>query len=401
MSFELERESLIMAINSVKERKSRSVLTVLGIVIGIAAIVSLVSIGEGTKATVEDAFSSFGANKIIVTSGFGMSGFGAPTVSDKLTNKDVDNIERIRGVELAIPVSMQSIPVEYKGNSMPVVVIGVDMDVSEDFFSDVQGYELGAGRFPKKGDKYSCVVGYSVANDIYPDEVRIRDKLSIKGVDVRVVGILKQQGNSQDDAAVIMPLEGFKEVAGTEDIGYILVKIADSSMMETTGNIIQEYLDKEHGEDAFTAMSTVQLAEQIGGILNMLSLLLGAIAAISLLVAGIGIANTMFMTVIERTKEIGIMKSIGATQKNILEIFLIEAAIIGLIGGVLGCGLGIVLSGVISQASVYLGISIQTAVTPTLLAVGMSFAVVVGVVSGFIPARKAAKMNPIEALRYE
>jgi putative ABC transport system permease protein len=230
----------------------------------------------------------------------------------------------------------------------------------------------------------------------------VNDKFTIKDGKVQVIGILKETGQSTYDSIIIAPIEDVQETSAEKD-QYIIIfaRANDPNNIDTIAKNIQEKLDDSHGEKVFQVLTTKQLTERIGTVTNMLSFVLGGIAGIALIVAGIGIANTMYMSIMERTREIGIMKAIGATNKNIIEIFLMEAALIGFIGGIIGDALGVILSEVLGAILKSYGMSFSTKVTPELLALGLGFAVGVGVFFGFLPARKAAKMNPIEALRYE
>lgn len=391
-----------MAFSSIKERRLRSALTVLGIVIGIAAIISLVSIGEGMRRGITDMLEQFGANKIMVMPSMQM-GFGPPVIGESLTEDDLDDIKRVRGVDIAVPILFRSLPVEFNGESEVLSITGVDTEDAEEFFSDIQAFQLEAGRFQRSGDRYGIVIGYLIAKNVFSDEVKLNDRLEIKETNFEVIGIMNEMGNQQDDTMIILPLDTLRDMIDEEtEITMFFIKVKDANRIEYVVDSIQKNLDDEHGEDTFMVMSTMQLTEQIGSITSMISVFLGGIAGISLLVAGIGISNTMLMSIMERTREIGIMKAVGATNKEIMEIFLIESAAIGLIGGILGCVIGIGISRVISTASSYFfGMSINTAVTPELISIGLGFAVGVGVVSGLFPARRAAKLKPVEALRYE
>jgi putative ABC transport system permease protein len=399
LSLVFEIESLHMAIRSIRERKLRSALTVLGIVIGISAIVSLVSIGEGTNKYIEEQFEQFGANKIIVSQ-TSFAGFSQPSSFEPLSEDDLDIVKRVRGVDAAIPILFKTMLVEYKDDSRSTSVMGINSKESVEFFSDIQSLDLKSGRFIKSGDRYSAVIGSMVAEEIFEEEVRIRDELVIKDQSFEVVGILKEIGNSEDDTSIMIPLESMRDLLGDEDeITYILASVGDTSQVDAIAELIQDKMDREHGEDVILVLSTTKLAEQITTITNMLSTVLGGIAGIALIVAGIGIVNTMYMSILERTKEIGIIKAIGASSLNIMEIFLIEAAIIGLIGGIIGTMFGYLMSEVLEVALGSYGMPLKTEVTPQLAAFGIGFSILVGAVSGFLPARKAAKLDPIEALR--
>lgn len=390
-----------MAFDSIRGRKVRSGLTVLGIVIGIAAIISLVSVGEGMRLAITEMMKQFGANKIMILPQM-QAGFGPPVIGEFLTEKDLNDVKRVRGVEIAIAIFFRSLPTEHRGETTTLSISGVDVKESDKFFSDVQTYELATGRFQRPGDKYAVVIGHSIAKDVFSNELNLRDKLKIKDATVEVIGIMKEMGNQQDDTMIIMPLETIRDMTGESDeITMIFVKVSDASKADRVASSIQSKLDDAHGEKTFMVMSTKQITEQVGSITNLVSIVLGGIAAIALVVAGIGIANTMFMSIMERTHEIGIMKAIGATNANVMEIFLLESAVIGIIGGIIGCVIGVGMSSLIGAASSFYGLQIRTAVTPQLLLIGLGFSIGVGVISGLWPARRAAKLNPIEALRYE
>ncbi len=390
-----------MALRSIRERKLRSILTVTGIVIGIAAIVSMVSIGEGTNAYIQEQFEQLGANKIIIipfSMGGGASGFLG---TEQMTEKDADLVKSVRGIEEAIAILYKTLPVTHKDVIFSTMIIGVNSEEAKDLFEGSQ-IEIKNGRWIRPGDRYVVTLGSLIAEESFGRELNARDKVVIKGKSFEIVGIMKEIGNTQDDAQIYMPLEILRELVDEpEEISAIYAQVFDASDIEDVAERVQQKLDNKHGEDTFSVMSTSTLAGQISTITSALSLVLGAIAGIALLVAGIGIANTMYMSILERTKEIGIMKAIGASSSNILRIFLTESAIIGLLGGVIGIVIGTSISSVLGYVLDAQGLPLKTVVTFELASLGLGFSVVVGLISGFLPARKAAQLSPIEALRYE
>jgi len=370
--------------------------------IGIAAIVSIISIGEGLRETITGELESFGANNILISPGGGGGGFGPPSFSEPLNEKDVKNIERIRGTDTVFGILMRGLSFEFKDEKKVLNIFGLDFDNAAEFFSDMGGYELQSGRIPRPEEKDSIVMGYLAAKKSFDEEIRVKDKVTINDENFRVAGIFKETGSESDDNLILMCMECMRDLTGVEDeISIIFVKVSDAKRIDSIAEDIQEEMDDEHGEDVMSVFTTKQLTEQILMITGSLTLFLSAIAGVSLLVAGIGISNTMLMSVMERTREIGIMKSIGASNIKIMMLFLTESIIIGFIGGVVGILLGILISQGLSQVDIQGGLPLITAVTPQLLIMGLTFSVIVGAVSGFFPARRAAKLNPIEALRYE
>jgi putative ABC transport system permease protein len=396
----LIRESLRISLDSLRHKKISSALTVLGIVIGIASIIALVSIGEGLRNSISQQLESFGSDKIIVMQGSGGNIAGA-FLGESLKETDVKKIENMNGVRSATGVLFKSLPIKYRKEIKTTFVIGVDESKTEEFFS--QTYEINEGRYPNKGEKGVIVLGALASTKLFEKEVKIGDSVYINDEKFKVIGILKSVGNSQDDKQVYISLESLREISGGKDsLSAIFVKVSDVSRVDDIATSIEKKFDREYGKGSFSAMTSEQITESVGSILSVLTFVLAGIASISLVVAGVGIANTMFTSVLERTREIGIMKAIGATNNNILEIFLIESVLIGFIGGCIGCIVGFALSQIINIiATASLPIKFATVVTTDMILLGIGFSIAVGIVSGLYPARKAAKLQPVEALRYE
>lgn len=386
--------------SSIKHKKLSFGLTVLGIVIGIAAIVSLVSIGEGLQSSITETLEEFGGDKIMVTTGTGPPGMTSGLV---LEDEDVEDIKELSGVESAVGLLIRNVPIEYNDQYRNVYVWGMNVKEFEEFFFDISSFNLEKGRLPKTESERSAVIGYQTAYKIFGEDVRLKKKISILGKEIKVVGILEEIGNAQDDQSVALSLEVAKDVLNVDEITMIMAKATDEGRAKAVAADIEEMLEDKYGENSFMAMTTEELGEMVSGIIGLLSLALGGIASIALLVAGVGIANTMFTSVLERTRQIGVMKAVGATDWNIIEMFLIESAMIGLIGGIVGVAVGIGISEVIEIAAANLSIAIafKTVVTPQLILMGLGFSVLIGVLSGVVPARRAAKLNPVDALRYE
>jgi putative ABC transport system permease protein len=398
----LLRESLKLSFDSLKHRKVSFGLTILGITIGIAAIVGLISVGEGLKTAISQQLEQFGADKIMIVPSFSGSLVGSALLGEPLSDEDVKTVERVSGVEMAVGILVKTLPVEYRDEIETTFVSGLPAKESEKFFSEIQSFRLDEGRYFASNEESVAVLGWKAANDVFERKVGIGDSIKIKGEKLKVIGILKSIGNPTDDKSVILPLDTLRKITGNRDELTMILAKADVSRINSIASSIERKLNRKYGKNTFMAITSEQIMERVGSIFSILSFILGGIASIALIVAGVGVSNTMLTSVIERTREIGIMKAIGATNTNILEIFLIESALLGFIGGVIGCIVGSLFSSVVSFfASQMLSIRFEAVVTPQIILLAIAFSTVVGVVSGFFPARRAAKLQPVEALRYE
>jgi putative ABC transport system permease protein len=419
------KKSFQLAWNILVHSKLRSWLTIIGIIIGIAAVVSIVSISVGAKQQLEDQLGNLGANILTVTSGFsratgnmgfdrgGRGGamaefFGVEDSSDEevqnLTARDINIIKNIANVNYVMGAVSSEGDMTYSGKTASVRITGIDVLVWKEITTEV----LESGRFLTSGDSYSIVIGSNLASSTF-DDIPINSKVIIDGKSFNVVGIL-DGGNS-----VYMPIETARDVfedIGEKEFDSISIQIEDVSISNETVTTITSKLMMSRGilqedEIDFTITNPSAMQETMQETMDTMSIFLGAIAAISLIVGAIGIANTMFTSVLEKTREIGIMKAIGARNKNILVIFLLNSGMIGLVGGIGGVILGVIGSGLISSmASTSSGGGMvnmfsNTAVTPALLIGALLFSIIVGMIAGIIPAYRASKLKPVDALRYE
>ena len=403
-----------VGISNLLHRKLRSWLTMVGIFIGIAAVVALISLGQGMKEAIGNVFLNIGADKIVIQAKSGLQFAGPPgsSAASNLTTHDMDVVKRVNGIDKVGARLIKPAKLDFNNEvkfyfaaSMP------DEDEGRALITEVNRYETESGRLLKRGDKFKVFIGNSVANKgvFKKKNIELGNTIKINDVEFEVVGILKKSGNPQQDRVVIVPEDTLREVLKIDKrkVDVIAVKVQKGVDVNNVANEIEKAMrrdrDLELGKEDFEVSTPQQILETLNTILTMVEVVLIGIAAVSLLVGGIGIANTMYTAVIERTKEIGIMKAVGAQNKDILFIFMIESGLLGLTGGAIGIALGIGLSKFVEfLAFKFLGTSLIKAFFPWYLIVGsLMFSFLVGTISGLLPAKQASSLKPVDALRYE
>jgi len=395
------------SISNIRKRRTRSWLTMIGIFIGIAAVVSLISLGQGMQSAINEQFQMMGADKIIVSPGSSvLSSFGG--TAKTLTDKDKDVVEKVSGVNLAAAMVYKQAQIKFNGKTKYTFIMGLPTDKTLKIVEDMQSVKIDKGRSLKTSDKYKVIVGYRTGIDLFDRDIKIGDKIEIQGKEFEVIGILERIGNKQDDTSVFIPLDTARELFNMGDeISTMIVQvnpgIEPSIIAEEIKKDLRKSRDEEKGDETFSVETSEQLIETFNTILNVIQFVLIGIAAISLFVGGVGIMNTMYTAVIERTREIGVMKAIGARNSDIMLIFLIESGTLGLVGGAIGIVLGIGLSKLVEFIAINVwGTTLLKAYFPWYLILGaLAFSFLVGSASGLLPARQASKMKPVDSLRYE
>ena len=395
-----DRELFHIAFKNLIGRRLRSFLTIFGIIVGIAAIVALISIGEGLNQSVADQFEQLGTNTIMVLPGGGFM----ESVFAKLDDDDVDLIEDVKGVDFAAALYITSLQVEYKDEIKTVIAIGIDPEKIDQLgFIGIANVEEGRNLPPH--DTTAVVIGSQFGTSIIKEDIGIRQGLKVNGDKLRIVGVLEEAQNSfgsMFNTALSMNSDSLKDLSDTELTPFrIIVKALPGEDIDELKERISNRLEKIHGKKDFQVMDLQQMAEMASSIVGMISLVLIGIAGISVLVGGIGIMNTMLMSVLERTKEVGVMKAIGATTPRIISIFVVEAGMIGLVGGAIGLLLGIGAAGIVSIIAEMAELPLTAVVTPSLIIGALAFSMAVGMIAGVYPAIRAASVEPVEALRYE
>ncbi len=397
-----------MALTSLYANKMRSLLTMLGIIIGVGAVIALVSVGMGVRSNVTNSIASLGSNMLIVSPGSSNRGGvrGAAGSMQTLKFDDAKAIkDKIKNIDYVSPSVSSSYQVVYGNNNWKTSVQGVTPE-----FMSIRALTIGYGSFVSTDDMNKrnrvAVIGTTVASNLFAKENPVGKNIRINNQPYKVIGLLESKGQSsvgqdQDDVIYVPLTTAQERMLGITYVQSINIQVTNQEKMDQVQAEVETLLRSRHHilagkDDDFNVRNLTSLMETVNQSTAMLTMLLGAIAGISLIVGGIGIMNIMMVSVTERTREIGIRKALGATFMNIMTQFLIESMVIGIIGGIIGIGMGCIASKVIAQLGDF-----TTVITITPIVVSFMFAVGIGLFFGIYPARKAAKLDPIEALRYE
>lgn len=397
-----------IALNSLTRNKVRSFLTMLGIIIGVGAVIAMMAVGTGAQESIKQQIASLGTNVILIFPGsFNQGGVRSGTgTSASITPEDLIAIQtQCPSVAAASPSVRDGAQIVYQELNWRASVIGV----TPEYFA-IRSWPISSGQYftdaDVRGATKVCVIGQTIADNLFKGADPVGSVIRIKKMPFKIVGVLSvkgqsAQGSDQDDIIIAPYTTVQKKMSGQTFLGSILASAVSEDAMTEAQAQITELLRTRHKlqpweENDFTVRSQTEIATAAQSTTQVLTILLASIASISLIVGGIGIMNIMLVSVTERTKEIGIRMAIGATAKNIMMQFLIEAIVLSLLGGLIGVMLGVLSSNLISALAGW-----TTLVSPTSIILAFVFSAAVGIFFGLYPARKAAQLNPIDALRYE
>ncbi len=405
----MKKDYLALAFRNLRKRGIRSWLTMLGVFIGIAAVVSLISLGSGLERAITGQFSTLSTDTLTISSS-SSTGFSPPgsTAVRPLTEKDLQLVESVNGVRIAVPRLLRVARLEYN-NALSfgfITSIPKTSQQTDEIYS-AMNLNPSAGKLMRPEDNGKVVLGNDyLRNDFFGREIRVGSRLRIQGKDFEVIGFLERTSTFTINSVILMTESDMKDIFEIGDeIDLIIARVDDEKNMERVAEEISQKFRRDRrqkvGEEDFEVQTPIQQLGTVQSILSVINIVVSGIAAISLIVGGIGIANTMFTSVLERTKEIGVMKAIGAKNSDILSIFIFEAALLGIVGGVIGAFIGLTLAfGISAIANSALGETIITvSLSLPLLAGSVAFSLFIGVLSGIVPALQASRLNPVEALR--
>ncbi len=397
-----------LAVTNFTHRKTRTLLTLVGIFIGIAAVIALISIGQGLQGAINSEFARIGADKLLLVRGQAGAGPNALYSSVVLDDSDADTFKRVSGVSLVSPVIFKMAQSKFDEQAKSIALFGFPVDQSKTAaleFYDISPVE---GSYLPRGGGAKAVIGNSVAyGKFFKKPVHVGDSITLNGKEFKVVGINKKVGNPNIDNGIVIPLDEAKELFNEKSyygiIGKLDPGVKPKDLVEKVKEAVRRHRQLKAGKEDFAVQTSEQIIQSFNNIFSVVQAIVIGIAAISLLVGGVGIMNTMYTSVVERTKEIGIMKAIGARNSDILLIFILESGLLGLAGGILGCIFGMLLAKLVEfGAQSALGSNLLRADFPLELLIGaLLFSFFIGMASGVLPARQAAMQKPIDAIRTE
>jgi len=398
--------TLVLAVKQMRRNALRSFLTVLGVVIGVSAVVTMVTLGNGATKAVSDQIASLGSNLLIAMPGqrFGAGNAGASAQAFKLS--DAESIHsQIGGLKAVAPTASESVTVVSAGKNWATSVTGT----TDDYFT-AGSWHLSSGRTFTDGEeragKAVCVLGETARKNLFGTQDALGNQIRVKNFSCEVIGLLTSKGQAsmgrdQDDTVVI-PLRTLqRRLSGSQDVSSVMVSVSEGRSTETVQRQIAALLrERRHiagGEqDDFNVLDTKEIAQTMSGATRVLTALLGAVAAVSLLVGGIGIMNVMMVSVTERTREIGTRLAIGAREREVLLQFLVEAVTLSSVGGIVGLVLATIASLLLSEV-----MQVPFVFNPQINVIAFVFSGAIGIIFGYLPAKRAARLDPIEALRHE
>ena len=399
-------QTLIIALIEIRRNAMRSFLTILGIIIGVSAVIVMSTIGGGATAKVTADIAKLGSNMLSIRPGQMRGPGGASAEAKPLDMADVEAIERdVKNLEAVAPTSSKGMTVVYGNINWTTSVIGTTNQ-----YLDVRDWEIKDGRAFTESElrsgKMACIIGETVRKELFGGQDPVGEKIRLGRQACKIVGLLASKGQSsfgtdQDDI-IIIPLNAFqRRISGNRDIPRIYLSVNKGASTETAREDITALLRErrkigpKEGDD-FSVFDMKEVSDTMAGTTQVLTTLLSAVAAVSLLVGGIGIMNIMLVSVTERTREIGVRLAIGAREREVLLQFLVEAVALSTLGGIMG-----ILFGISSSFGLTKLLRIPFVLDPVMILIAFIFSTAIGVIFGFFPARKAARLNPIDALRHE
>ena len=399
--------AVLLAISAIRRNKMRSVLTVLGVIIGVASVITMVTVGNGATASVASGIGGLGANTLMLMPGqLRGPASGTRQQAKQFEDSDIEVLRtEVTGITAVAPTAQSSLQAIYQNANWSTTVYGVD-----DAYFQVRNWTIDSGREFSDAELRTgagvCILGAKVRKQLFADQDPVGTGIRLGAISCQVIGLLEAKGQggmgTDQDDAVLIPLHTYqRRISGDRKVSGVQMSFSETSDPTLVQNDVQKLMRQRRGiqpgqEDDFSVMSSSQILNTLATSMTLLTGLLSGIAAISLLVGGIGIMNIMLVSVTERTREIGIRLAIGAYDNDVMIQFLVEAVVLASLGGLIGITLGLMAS--------YVGCMIlKLAFVPNfqIAAIAFFFSAMVGVVFGFVPAHKAARLDPIEALRHE
>jgi putative ABC transport system permease protein len=390
-----------MSLKSLTRKQIRSFLTLAGVVIGIAAIVCLLSIGQGLTNSVNEQFEQLGTNIVYM---LGMNPLSGTSNTIDFSDSDISWVEGVSGVDYVLPLYSGVGTMQTNSVRKNVMILSMDLDKSS-LFEEYGYFDVEEGRRIEEGDTQGILITKQLAEDGFDKPLNAKKLVTINDLPYKIIGIQKPLkvvvGDYNPENLILMSESAFKKFSPNSTPTYLMIVTFSREDNSKIADELTKHFEDKYGQRSIYVYTSDQLLDQINSIYAIITFFLIGVSAIAMIVGGVGIMNAMITSVMEKTKEIGIMKALGASNYTILMIFIIEAALIGLIGGAMGTILGYGLSQIISFFVSESGMILQGVISLEITLIGLGFSTIVGVISGYLPALRAANLDPIETLRYE